>query len=63
MFVSALYTGHAKLYDFSSNTSSIGPDLWPTNSPDFNLLQNMGHHLTASLSFNVNELRWRLLSA
>jgi len=36
---SALHTGYAKLYDFSTigNTSSTGPDLWPSSSLDHDL--------------------------
>jgi len=61
-----LHTGSAVLHDFSSNQHFFhwtGSFAIRQPEPLSGLLQDMGHQLTASLSFNVNELKKHMLSA
>jgi len=63
---SALHTGYTTLYDFSIRqhlfhwTRSVAIE---QPRPHSRLLQDVGQYPALSLSFNVNELKWRLINA
>jgi len=58
---SALYIGQATLYDFSTRQHlfhQTRPVAIEQPRPHSGLLQDMGYHPSASLSFNINELKY-----